>query len=38
MVSPLKRKGEGIDKAFICCPLPCLGLAVFVKAVRILVG
>jgi hypothetical protein len=38
MVTTLKRKGEGIDKALICCPLPCLGLAVFVKAVRILVG
>jgi hypothetical protein len=32
MVSALKRKGEGIDKAFICCPLPCLCLAVFVEA------
>jgi hypothetical protein len=32
MVATLKRKGEGIDEAFVCCPLPCLGLAVFVKA------
>jgi hypothetical protein len=38
MVATLKRKGEGIDEAFVCHPLPCLCLPVFVKAVRILVG